>query len=270
MAVMMDDKNKENVTNDTSNFYDAVADDYHLWYRDWESTLEREGLQMRRWLRDRGEVTHVLDASCGPGTQAIALAQLGYKVTAADPSEGLLNRARRHAEEYDVSKQIEFLQASFLDLPDRVSNNFDAILTKGNAIPHLITDEEIERALKIFYKLLRPGGTVIIGMQDFEPFLEDRPRFIPGRVHDADSVMMNLQVITFDIWDWDDGPPLTVTVNSFFVTGRGEKYRATKRPVKYRALTTTEVQVVLLEAGFKDIEIFRDRLELVMIARKPE
>jgi glycine/sarcosine N-methyltransferase len=258
---------KRATKNDTNEFYDSVAEDYHLWYRDWESTLAREGLQLRRWLRGRG-VRRILDASCGPGTQAIALAQLGYEVTAADPSAGMLDQAARYAGEYGVGGKIHFIQAGFLDLPGKVDGNFDALLTKGNALPHLITDEEIERTLMIFYEMLRPGGTVLIGMQDFEPFIEDRPRFIPGRVHDGE--LDEPQVITFDIWDWDEGPPMTVTVNSFVISGRHETYRAVRRPVVCRALTATEVQVAMLEANFTDIEIVRDRLELVMIARKPE
>lgn len=259
---------EQNWKNTTNEFYDAVADDYHLWYRDWESTLEREGLQLRHWLRDR-DVSRVLDASCGPGTQSIALAQLGYAVTAADPSEGMLTRARRHAEEYGVSNKIEFVRSDFESLPANVSGDYDAILTKGNAFPHLITDAAIEQALKNFHRLLRPGGTVIIGFQDFEPFMEDRPRFFPGRVHDPE-LDHDPQVITFDIWDWDDGPPLTVTVNSFVLSGRGKAYRAVRRPVKYRPLTVVEAQVALLEAKFINIENIRDRLELVMIATKPD
>lgn len=254
---------------DTTEFYDAVVDDYHLWYRDWESTLEREGLQLRRWLRDRN-VTQILDASCGPGTQSVALAQLGYSVVAADPSEKMLIKAEANAGRYDCSDNIQFLQSDFADLPKALSDRelFDAILTKGNAFPHLLTDEAIEEALNNFFKLLRPGGTVIIGLQDFEPFIDGRPRFIPGRVHDPE-LDSDPQVITFDVWDWNDGPPLTVTVNSFIVSGRGQTYRTVRRPVVYRALTATEVQVALLEAKFVDIEILRDRLELVLIATKP-
>ena len=104
-------------------------------------------------------------------------------------------------------------------------------------------------------------------MQDFEPFIEDRPRFMPGRIHDPE-LDSEPQIITFDVWDWDDGPPMTVTVNSFIVSGRGSDYRAIRRPVIYRALTAAEVQVALLEAKFVDIEIIRDRLELVMIATR--
>jgi glycine/sarcosine N-methyltransferase len=255
---------------DTTEFYDAVVDDYHLWYRDWESTLDREGLQLRRWLRDRG-VNRILDASCGPGTQSVALAQLGYSVVAADPSEGMLMKAESNAQRHNCGENIRFLQSDFAALPKTLNgeDDFDALLTKGNAFPHLISDAAIEEALNNFHRLLRPGGTAIIGLQDFEPFIEGRPRFIPGRVHDPE-VDNEPQIITFDIWDWDDGPPLTVTVNSFIVSGRDQDYRTVRRPVVYRALTAAEVQVGLLEAGFEDIQIIRDRLEVVLIATKPE
>lgn len=262
----MDDSNKKY---DTNEFYDAVADDYHLYFRDWETMLEREGLQLRRWFRDR-DISRVLDASCGPGTQSIALAQLGYDVVACDPSSGMLLRAHRHATEYKVEDKIQITRSDFLSLPDNVEGRFDAIITKGNAFPHLITDDEIEKALRIFYDLLRPGGTVIIGMQDFEPFIEGRPRFIPGRIHDLDLADNEPEIITFDKWDWDEGPPLTVTVNNFILKGRGDEYQVRKRPVIFRALTAAEVQVVLLEAGFENIEIIRDRLEIVMMATKPD
>lgn len=250
--------------NDTSQFYDSVADDYRLWYRDWDAELEREGLNLRRFFRDHGVQT-VLDASCGPGTQAIALARLGYRVTAADPSAGILARARQNAAQYGVSDQITFVQSDFQNLHNTVSGTFDAVLTKGSAIPHLLRDDQIEETLLIFYELLRPGGLLLIGMRDFEPLIEDRPRFVPGRVHDEPQE----QVITFDIWDWDDGPPITVTFNSFVVRGSGSAYQVTKRPVVFRALTAEEVEVVMSEVGFEHFEAQRDRWELLMTATRP-
>ncbi|MCD4684778.1 MAG: class I SAM-dependent methyltransferase [Anaerolineae bacterium] len=121
--------------NHTSQFYDSVADDYHLFYRNWDAQLEREGLNLRRFFRDHNVQT-VLDASCGPGTQAIALARLGYTVTAADPSAGILARARQNAAQYGVGDKITFVQSDFQNLHHMVEGPFDAILTKGNAIPH--------------------------------------------------------------------------------------------------------------------------------------
>ncbi len=251
--------------NDTSAFYDAFAEDYQFWFRDWDAELEREGLNLRRYLRDHG-VRTVLDASCGPGTQAIALARLGYQVTAADPSAGVLARAQANAAHYGVGDAITFVQSDFQNLHNTVRGPFDAILTKGNAIPHLLYDEQIEETLLIFYELLRPGGLLLIGMRDFELMLEDRPRFMPGRVHDEP----NEQIITFDSWDWDDGPPITVTLNSFIVRGSGERYRVSKQPVVFRALTAEEIEVVLSEVGFVGFTTQRDRWEILMTANKPE
>ena len=251
--------------NDTSAFYDAVADDYHLWYRDWDAELEREGLHLRRYFREHG-VRTVLDASCGPGTQSVALARLGFDVTAADPSAGLLARARQLSAEQGVGDRISFVQSDFRNLLHNVSGPFDAVMTKGNAIPHLLRDDEIEEAMLTFCELLRPGGLLLIGMMDFEPLLEDRPRLLPGQIHDGPEE----QVITFDVWDWDDGPPITVMHNRFIVRGGDTAYRVSRHPVKYRALTAEEVEVVLSEVGFERFSAQRDRWELIMTAVKPE
>jgi len=247
-------------------YYDALAQDYHLFYRDWDAALEREGMALKRWFGER-DIKTVLDASCGPGTQAVALAKIGYRVLASDPSAGMLRRAHDHAQAHGVLDRINFLRASFLDLSKMSEGDLDAIITKGNAFPHLLTDTDIEETVQGFYRLLRPGGIVLIGMMDFEPYIEDRPRFLPGRVHDPEN-NDGQQTITFEVWDWQEEPSLTVTVHKFVVSGSGSNYQTRVYPIKYRALTAEEVQVVLLEAGFKDIQIIHDRAELVMIGTK--
>lgn len=249
-----------------TDYYDALAAHYHLFYRDWNSALAREGMRLRRWFGET-EVKVVLDASCGAGTQAIALAQIGYRVLASDPSGGMLERARQHAQEMGVTDRISFLQADFLQLARMTEGNLDAIITKGDAFPHLITDLEIETTLAGFYRLLRPGGKVIIGMRDFEPYIQERPRFLPGRVHDPEE-NEGERIIVYEVRDWHEGPPLIVTLNKFIVSGQGDQYEARCYPIQNRALTAEEVQVVLLEAGFEDIQIDRDRAEIVMIGTK--
>jgi len=111
-------------------YFDALAADYHLLYRDWQATLERERANLRRWLRDHN-ITSVLDASCGPGTQAIPLAQLGYRVLASDPSAGMLQQARQNATQMGLTDKIHFLQAGFLEIAQMNDGDLDAIITKG-------------------------------------------------------------------------------------------------------------------------------------------
>ena len=251
--------------NNTNRFYDAIAEFYPLFYRDWATQMEREGLGLRTIFRNQG-VTRVLDASCGAGAQAVPLAQLNFEVVAADPSTAMLREAVEIAKQYKVRDKIHFVRCDFLDLPKMVKGPFDAVISKGNALPHLVEDDEIEATLRNFYNLLRPGGLLVIGMRDFGPFMEDRPEFIPGLVHHLQD---GSEFITFDIWEWRDGPPVLARQNLYIVTGQGRSHKVIKRRVVFRPLSTDEVKVVLLEAGFTDITDQPDRTERVLVARKP-
>ncbi len=252
-------------SNNTNDFYDAIAEFYPLFNRDWETRLEREGLGLRSIFRNRG-IERVLDASSGAGAQAIPLALLGFDVVAADPSPGMIRKAQEIAARYGVADRIQFERAGFLELRQDVTGPFDAVISKGNALPHLLRDDEIEAAIRAFHDLLRPGGTLVIGMRDFGPFMEDRPRFIPGFTHEFDD---GSEFITFDLWEWRDGPPVIATQNLFIVRGSGHVYETIKREVTFRPLSTDEVKVVLLEVGFEDVTDQPDRTERVLVARKP-
>ncbi len=254
------------LTNDTNPFYDAIAQYYTLFFRDWETQMEREGLGLRSIFRNQG-IMRILDASCGAGVQSIPLTKLGFEVTAADPSQGMLERARAIATAQGIANKINFVRADFLSLLSHVQAPFDAIITKGNALPHLLLDSEIEAAMHNFHQLLRTGGLLVIGMRDFADLIEDRPRFIPGIIHNLEG---GREFITFDTWEWEDGPPIIATQNLFIVQGAADQYDTIRRQVVYRPLSTDEVKVVLLEAGFEVVSDQPDRLERVIVARKLE
>lgn len=252
--------------NDTTAFYDAIAEYYPLFYKDWATQLEREGLSLRSIFRNKG-VQRVLVPACGVGTQAIPLAKLGYEVVATDPSQGMLDKAYQYAAEHDIEDgKLRLQRAAFHELPDSVSGPFDAVVCKGNALPHLLSDEEIETALLTFYELLRPGGVLVLGMRDFDPFMQHRPRFLPGFDHEQDD---GSEFITFEIWEWDEGPPIIATQNLYMVQGQPENLQTIKRTVRFRPLSVDEVKVVLLELNFEDMGEYPDRWEQVVYARKP-
>lgn len=252
-------------TNDTASYYDAIAERYHLFYRDWDAAMQREGATLRRIFREH-QVKRVLDASCGTGTQAVGLAKLAYQVTAADPNAAMLVQARHNADRYGMSERIRFVQGHFLNLPRVVSGPFDAVLTKGNSLPHLISDVDLMLAMRNFYHLLRPGGLVVIGIRDYDFMLEDRPRFVPRQFHEEPDE----DVILFDVWDWEDGPPPTVRFNTFIVTGKGESYRVSKQSVIYRALRRAELEAMMKAVGFADITFETQQWEIVAVGHKPD
>jgi len=256
------DAYEDHTSYDTTPFYDAVVDHYHLFYRDWQAAVEREGMTLRRAL-GAGRGQRVLDASCGPGTQTIALARHGYAVTAADINGAMLAKAQENAAQMKVNS-VTFIQAGFLDLRAALRGPFDAVITKGNALPHLLTDAELTQALFTFRELLKPGGKLIIGIRDYDTILEDRIRFVPGQFHDNPAE----QHILFDIWDYDDGPPTVITFNKFRVSGEDEDYTVVKHSVKYRALRRAELEAMLGAAGFSAPTVETQHWELIFTASR--
>jgi S-adenosylmethionine-dependent methyltransferase len=78
----------------------------------------------------------VLDAGCGQGTQAIALARLGHNVVGIDLSDDLLDVARKAiAEESDeLRARLSFEVGDLLDLKDGHLGNYDLVCCHGVAM----------------------------------------------------------------------------------------------------------------------------------------
>ncbi|MFD7620096.1 class I SAM-dependent methyltransferase, partial [Streptomyces sp. NPDC059802] len=71
-------------------FYDDLAHDYHLMFRDWDASIAYQAEVLGGLLRQSlGAGPHsVLDCSCGIGTQAIGLALAGHQVMGPHPMPG--------------------------------------------------------------------------------------------------------------------------------------------------------------------------------------
>src|SRR5215203_247581 len=112
------------------------------WYR--RQALIRHGLRAGQRL---------LDVACGTGLVAVeAMKILGtaQSITCLDPSEGMLNVARRK-----LSARFVPGRAEQIPLPD---NSFD-FLTMGYALRHVST---LEEAFREYYRVLACGGKLLI------------------------------------------------------------------------------------------------------------
>ncbi len=147
-------------------FYDALAPWYHLVYQDWEASIARQGRALGSLLASEwGSPPHrVLDAAVGIGTQALGLAALGFQVTGSDISLSAVHRAGEEAARRGL--RLGRLVADVRALPVR-SATFDTVLACDNALPHLLSENEIRCAFQECLRCIRPRGGCVISMRDY-------------------------------------------------------------------------------------------------------
>ena len=102
----------------------------------------------------------VLDAGCGQGTQAIALARLGHHVVGIDLSDALLDAARGAAAEEtdDVRRRLHFATGDLLALGEDHAHRYDLVCCHGVAM-YLPSLPDAAMALA---GACRPGGLISI------------------------------------------------------------------------------------------------------------
>nr|MCU0510357.1 class I SAM-dependent methyltransferase [Anaerolineae bacterium] len=133
--------------NTATDFYDALAPMFDV-MTDWNARLAAEGPFLKAMLEEAG-ARSVLDAACGSGGHALALAQWGYEVAGADVSPVMVDMARRKAAEAGLDAPFAVTDLAGLSelAAGRTDDDsalgvarlapYDAVLCLGNSLPHL-------------------------------------------------------------------------------------------------------------------------------------
>jgi SAM-dependent methyltransferase len=226
-------------------FYDQLAPYYHLIFEDWQASIDRQGDWLDAIIRAEwgSSVRRVLDAAAGIGTQALALAAQGYQVTASDLSPLAVARAKREAEGRGLS-----LTTATADLRElsRSHGQFDLVIACDNAVPHLLSDEDILKAFRECRHCLRTGGGCLISVRDYGP-RGSASEMYPYAVRPVGDG----RYLLFQVWDWD-GQYYDL---SFYVM-----HEEPEKPVEVQVLRTRYYAVpvkrlleLMLAAGFEKV-----------------
>ena len=232
---------------DSQTFYDDFAEDYHLIFNDWEGALVRQAVVVDALLREAlGAGTHtVLDCACGIGTQALGLAKRGHTVTGTDISPKAVERAAREALAREIT--AAFAVADMRTLGAAVTDTFDAVIAFDNALPHLMTDTDLDQATASVYERVREGGAFLASIRDYDALLADRPTATSHRVIETDVGRR----VVFQVWDWNTDD--TYAVTQFIVQPDGDDWTMHHYTGAYRALRREVLTGSLQRAGFRDV-----------------
>lgn len=230
-------------------FYNKLAPLYHLVYPDWEKSLESQSAALAAIIRAHwgDSVRTILDVSCGIGTQAIGLARLGYDVTGSDLSPRAIDRAVAEAHLHQVATPF-----SVCDMRNAFAHHqkqFDLVISCDNSITHLLSDDEIRRALEQICLCTKPGGGCLLTVRDYDK--EERGTGIikPYGVRKSGES----RYVVFQVWDFIGD---IYDLAMYFVEddGKSEISRAHVFRARYYAISPNRLLRLLEDAGFTQVE----------------
>jgi glycine/sarcosine N-methyltransferase len=228
--------------------YDSLSDDYDRLVN-WAGRLDAEIPFLEKTLAGRGVHT-VLDAACGTGQHAIALARRGFALSAADPSAGMIARARASAEA--AHAEVRFAPAGFGEMgPAFGPRIFDALLCLGNSLPHVSHPAGLAAALEDFAACLRPGGVLILQNRNFDRVLSRHDRWMePQSRNEGGREWLFLR-----FYDFEADGSLTFHVITLFHEAAGA-WNQNDASVRLWPLREEELAGALAQAGFEIIGRF--------------
>jgi SAM-dependent methyltransferase len=250
-----------------ASFYDDLAEDYHLIFDDWDKSIERQAAILGPLLEKyTGQAKPcVLDTACGIGTQTIGLSLRGHHLVASDLSQASVSRGEREATIRGAT--IPFHIADMRNLSSIPEGEFDAVIAADNAIPHLLLKNDRDQALQEMAKKLRPGGTCLATIRDYDRLIQTRPTTQPPSFF---GVRGNCRIV-HQVWDWD-GEDYDLHL---YISLEVSKQWVVKHFVsRYHALQRDDLSNSLEQAGFTAIQWLEPAetsfYQPIVIARKQQ
>jgi glycine/sarcosine N-methyltransferase len=224
-------------------FYDELAEFYHLMFEDWNRSIAAQaaaiGPLLERYTRKASP--YVLDCACGIGTQTLGLAQRGHILVGSDLSRAAVARASKEAQLRNLD--VTFHVADMRTLSTVPEAGFDAVLIADNALPHLLSQSDLEHALGGMAAKLKDSGILLATIRDYDQLISTRPTMQGPTFYE--------QRFVHQVWRWEEEQYelhlyLTLQIQSEWMV----KYFVSR----YRALQRQELNLALQSAGFTDIQ----------------
>ncbi|MCH7813768.1 MAG: methyltransferase domain-containing protein [Planctomycetes bacterium] len=249
------------------------------WYDrsvNWAARLDRE-IPFLREVFGRPGTGGLLDAGCGTGRQAVALAQAGYQVTGADASDEMLELAGAHAVEADAA--VSFVRCRYGDLTQRFQSNFDGVYCLGNSLAAAGSAAVAREAIGAFADVLRPGGVLFLQVLNFPAMRRRSPAIMGPRAVTVDGQeYVSVRVFQF-VPDPETGPAGRAVVTNVTLFNDG-RWRERSASADLYPMEPDELQGWCRAAGLEVAATYggydrsaldlEDSSDLLLVARKPK
>ena len=255
--------------------YDQFASDYDR-FVNWDNRLGFEIPLIEKILDEvkspKRQQLRILDAACGTGMHALALAKAGYQVAGADFSAEMIKKAKINAA--SAGMELRFEAIGFGSLTSVFGeSHFDVVLCLGNSLPHLIQDEDVDFALIDFNACLKPGGLLLIQDRNFDAVMQKQDRWM-----EPQAFQEGVEQWIFERF-YDFNPDGTIGFNIVNLHRKGtSEWSSEVVSTLLKPQIGDMLQKKAIRAGYKPVNIYgtlgRDPFDpqtsgnLILIARK--
>lgn len=232
--------------------YDSFSTDYDR-FVNWPSRLAYEMPFIEKQLAILGEgPLRILDAACGTGMHAIALARLGHSLAGADLSIPMIERARQNAAQAGVEARFEPVGFGALSRTFE-AGSFDVLLCLGNSLPHVTRPEDLVGALQDFAAVLRPGGLLLVQSRNFDLVMAGRERWMEPQSHQEEDQ----EWLFLRFYDYLADGLIDFNIVTLHRQDSGP-WRQQVTTTKLRPILQAELLQALAAAGFSQVASYGD------------
>ncbi len=160
----------------TEHYESLLADVYDWMQGGWEAKTEAS----RNQLAHQGITgpstprARAIDIGAGTGYQSIPLAELGYAVTAIDPSASMLAQLATHIGDLSIETTTALFEAY-------TGPAAELICCMGDTLTHFTSHRAVDQLFERCRSVLLPGGQLLLTYRDGTDEIQGDQRFLPIR-----------------------------------------------------------------------------------------
>lgn len=221
----------------------------------WDKRLTREAPFFEQLFADHG-VTSLADVGCGTAKHAIMFAGWSVEVWALDPSEEMLEAARDNVT--DAGVNVHLALAGFGEVA-RTVGRVDAVVSLGNAFPHVDGVEGARAALADFAEAIRPGGPLVIHMLNHDRIEQQGLRFLPAVMRagdDGETVVVKVIDHFEDYYEFEFVQLTRPLRDAGFAAAEPSEWTAHSHRSRHAKMLGDMMRTELERADFKDVRVF--------------
>lgn len=182
-------------------FFDELSVQYDSMIP-FEKAIERKKELFKNLLKGTNKT--ITDIGCGTGSDSLALAGIGFKVTSFDPSAQMLNKARINAKSSGLD--LDSYQFGASQIPDDFNGKYDVVISFGNSFANIPSDEFDSSVCRCF-SLLREKGELYIQILNYEKIILEKKRIVSittseekyfVRFYDFEENQLAFNILQFD------------------------------------------------------------------------